>query len=999
MRKLILLLNIIFFISTGFAQVIVTLQQPPQYQFKLENMWKVILTNPTSASYSVYLEGFATESTSGLIVDATTATFTLPPGTRIVTSGDIMPISVRSSNGKYDRVVKNIGGVPTGDYEICVSVINADDGSVIGSQCIQQQVMNLTQVELLQPENGAIFSSLEALSQNSNKEETFEKRFVTGKNSFGQTSKENQKKFDPQPTDSTQKLSNEISLSKSLENASNRISIDIKDYDEKIEIVNGSFIVFNWLPPTPVDASQLITYSIKITEKFGQQSSYDALQSNPAFYRQSNIYSTIFQFPVAAREFTAGKSYAWQVNAYINGTLVSTSEVRDFTFGKNEAGLKQKKPQKQLGLPGGLSGLTNIGYSKNFKPFSNNAASPVLMNPLGDIINFSGSAKLETQTARREGFNSEVPERFTNLEIYPVLTIYGLPFSSNILLSSQQQPSKQSMNSFGLNFDLKTFQSNLLERVSAKADELAKSEELGLAELNDNLEKLDALKIQLKALEENPVNSEEIDSLKSNLAALEEANKMMGSAEEMKSKIESMRDPENLKESLDEFDLLSGTEKIFMSVQTIGFGINYPDYTPHTLRGVPVNGINIEINPAFFYLAFAGTANQKGIENTAYRRNLFAGRFGVGAKDESHFHFTGLYAKDDEHSIVVGTDNLSLTPKANYLFGIEGKLALFDDDLTLEGEAVGSMLTRDVRSADLENDAIPKFIKNLVHPKISSSVDFMYAAKASYSLEETSTKISMGMKMIGPGFTSLGVPNLRTDYFGYEGKLDQKFMKRRISLSTSFKNQRDNLIDWKSYTTTTTSVNVNLGLRFPNLPSLNFIYSPYFQKNNTSEPAKIVDNKTSLLSVMTSYSYPIMEFQSSTNLSFSLQQTKTFSGIADFSTDNFMVTQTATFITPLTFAGTFGIIHLKPAGDYSRITTFDLSASFPIFEIVQSTLGFRIALEKDKNKKFGLYGGASVSILDNYMFDVSVEQSTYSEWNFLTEYSDLVLRATIQAAW
>ena len=602
MRKLILLLNIIFFISTGFAQVIVTLQQPPQYQFKLENMWKVILTNPTSASYSVYLEGYATESTSGLIVDATTATFTLPPGTRIVTSGDIMPISVRSSNGKYDRVVKNIGGVPTGDYEICVSVINADDGSVIGSQCIQQQVMNLTQVELLQPENGAIFSSLEALSQNSNKEETFEKRFVTGKNSFGQTSKENQKKFDPQPTDSTQKLSNEISLSKSLENASNRISIDIKDYDEKIEIVNGSFIVFNWLPPTPVDASQLITYSIKITEKFGQQSSYDALQSNPAFYRQSNIYSTIFQFPVAAREFTAGKSYAWQVNAYINGTLVSTSEVRDFTFGKNEAGLKQKKPQKQLGLPGGLSGLTNIGYSKNFKPFSNNAASPVLMNPLGDIINFSGSAKLETQTARREGFNSEVPERFTNLEIYPVLTIYGLPFSSNILLSSQQQPSKQSMNSFGLNFDLKTFQSNLLERVSAKADELAKSEELGLAELNDNLEKLDALKIQLKALEENPVNSEEIDSLKSNLAALEEANKMMGSAEEMKSKIESMRDPENLKESLDEFDLLSGTEKIFMSVQTIGFGINYPDYTPHTLRGVPVNGINIEINPAFFYL-------------------------------------------------------------------------------------------------------------------------------------------------------------------------------------------------------------------------------------------------------------------------------------------------------------------------------------------------------------------------------------------------------------
>lgn len=913
------------------AQVIIQFQQPPQYQFKMEHMWKVTLINPTSSTYQIYLYGTATESNSGLIAEATTAIFILKPGIHIVSAGDFMPISVRTANEKYDKVVQNIGGVPSGEYEICVSIINADDAYVMATQCVQHEVMNLTQIELIGPDDNSFIESGRVLTQ----------------------------------------------LQSSLEGM-----------HENIQIVNGSYLVFSWLPPAPIGSFQQVTYSIRITEILGMQSSYDALQSNPAFYEQDDLYTTIFQYPSIARELSPGKRYAWQINAYINQVLISKSEVREFAFGKYEAAITQKEPQKKSGsktgfiqsglLPAGLS----VSYSENFYRINN------VGNSQSDIV-FSGSTKLETQSARRQGYKAEVPVRFTNIELYPVLSIYGIPFSSNILLSTQQESAKQSINSFGLNFDFVEFKSKLKQRLSDKAGELINSE---LADKKKDLEN----KVTLKAKLEMTTNQEEIDSLKKVLALLEEAT---GSAEEIKSEIEKLENPENLKQNLERFNLISGSEKILMGIQAFGIGTTYPNYTPHTLSGVPVSGVNIEVTPAFLYLAFSGVLNQRAVTNSAYRRNLIAGRIGAGTKEESHLHITGLYINDDEFSIVTDSANLTLTPKANYIFGLEGKLRLFGNKLIFEGETVGSVLTRDVRAADLEHDAIPRFVRKLVQPKISSSVDFMYAAKTSYNLEETSTKISLGMKMIGPGFTSLGVPNLRTDYLGYKGKIDQKLFNRRISILTSFKTQRDNLIDWKSYTTTTTVFNLNFAMRFPRLPALSLIYAPYFQRNNTSDQTKKIDNRTSMYSVITSYSYRILEFQSSTNFAFSLQKTKSFAGMSDFSTDNYMITQIASFDLPVTFALSLGIIHLKPAGAYSRISTFEFSTSFPIFEILQSTIGFRNAIEKDKNKKFSLYFGTSVTLLENYIIDFRAESYNYSEWDFLTDYSDIILRATLQAAW
>jgi len=129
MQKLKFIL-LVLLLTSSFAysqsgKIIIILKQPPPYGFKLEKMWNVTLVNNSQETYSIYLRGVATEMTEGFIVDAVTGTFTLPPGVKVVTASDTKPIKINETNKKYEDVVKNVGTVPSGSYDICVYVINS----------------------------------------------------------------------------------------------------------------------------------------------------------------------------------------------------------------------------------------------------------------------------------------------------------------------------------------------------------------------------------------------------------------------------------------------------------------------------------------------------------------------------------------------------------------------------------------------------------------------------------------------------------------------------------------------------------------------------------------------------------------------------------------------------------------------------------------------------------------------------------------------------------
>ena len=842
------------------AQVTVVLQQPPPYQFRLENMWKVTLINPTQITYRVYLKGTASESLQGPIVSATSAAFLLLPGAKVVNSNELVPLSVNVINSKYSDVIKNIGDVPTGDYEICVSAVNAETGIELGSQCMDAQTQNLSQVELLQPENNTRFFS-----------------GVVAENNF-----------------------EDIGNSK---------------------IITNSFITFSWMPPAPVPAGVKLSYSINIVEMYGNQSAYDALLSNRSFYINQNISSNVFLYPVEGRSFINKKRYAWKVGAYLNGTLVSESESWEFTYTENSQAKKENiKPVSP----------DTTGYGVNYvtrKPVQvASIDNAQLMNMIYDDQKedksvppflFSGTAKVNLDAGYKKLPFSEMPNNVLTAELNPSISIYGIPFTANFLVSTQQSSNKQSINSASFNFDFDTFKSQLTSRLENKVSELA-----------------------------------------------------------------------------------TGWEKLLLGVNALGIGTNYPSYSDYTLKGVPITGINMEINPGIFYAAFAASKNQRGIDNSAYQRNIIAGRLGIGKKEGTHFFFTGLYAKDDENSISVSPTNSTLTPKANYVFGAETKLAMFNDHLTIEGEGNVAVLTRDTRDAELQIDGIPAFIKNLVSPKVSTSFDYSYSGKISYNNTASATKISFALKMIGPGYTTLGAPDLRNDQLAYEAKVDQGFLSKKITIGTFFKSSHDNLIDWKSSTTTMNAFGLNLGLNFPKLPFFQFSYSPYVQKNNSSVPAQKIENKTNMLSVVTGYNWIMDKSNFLTNIAYTSNEAKSLSGLSDDNTNSISITEAVSFNSPVSFAGTWGLIKTSSPLFNSNIDNLDLSVNAAFSEFLNNTIGINIASERSMNKKTGIYVNTTYTPLKYLNLSARLEETTYTSLtNSSTNYNELLFNLVVNVTW
>ena len=145
--------------SILYSQVSVILDQPPPYQFKTEDLWKVTLTNPGN-SEQVYLFGTVGNTTKRL-VDARTGVFTLPQGTKRVNARELSPIDVTKYSDEVENTLNKTGTFQTGLYNICVYVYSASTNQVLGSFCNDFEVLNLTEPELIFPDNEDVVRELQ----------------------------------------------------------------------------------------------------------------------------------------------------------------------------------------------------------------------------------------------------------------------------------------------------------------------------------------------------------------------------------------------------------------------------------------------------------------------------------------------------------------------------------------------------------------------------------------------------------------------------------------------------------------------------------------------------------------------------------------------------------------------------------------------------------------------------------------------------------------------
>jgi len=154
-------------ITTG-QQVTLSLRQPPPNQFALTDLWQltVIYVSATGAAappITVRLVGTVRtvdlRQQGGLIVTATTSTFTLNGGTRIFTSQSInaaAPIQVQWTNQKIRDAVSATGQFPTGQYSACVELfmISGNGTRSLATDCINVSVELTSPPMLISPAAG-----------------------------------------------------------------------------------------------------------------------------------------------------------------------------------------------------------------------------------------------------------------------------------------------------------------------------------------------------------------------------------------------------------------------------------------------------------------------------------------------------------------------------------------------------------------------------------------------------------------------------------------------------------------------------------------------------------------------------------------------------------------------------------------------------------------------------------------------------------------------------
>ena len=120
----------------------------------------------------------------------------------------------------------------------------------------------------------------------------------------------------------------------------------------------------------------------------------------------------------------------------------------------------------------------------------------------------------------------------------------------------------------------------------------------------------------------------------------------------------------------------------------------------------------------------------------------------------------------------------------------------------------------------------------------------------------------------------------------------------------------------------------------------------------------------------------------------------------NYSNKNFMLNQSLSFSIPLTLGASFGLTQSKLFQDYSKITFFDLNASYVLFNVWQNTFGISHAKELNRNNKFGVYLNSVWQLPVIGSLGLRIEKNLYKDnVQGSNNYDEFILKATITSNW
>lgn len=104
--------------------------------------------------------------------------------------------------------------------------------------------------------------------------------------------------------------------------------------------------VLSWHPPMPYSGSMY--FRLMLTEKKQARNGTEAMLKNAPLLLLDNITGTTLMYPANYPELKEGATYYWQVIAYQQGVIISTSEVWEFTVKCREDAIADNDSYREL---------------------------------------------------------------------------------------------------------------------------------------------------------------------------------------------------------------------------------------------------------------------------------------------------------------------------------------------------------------------------------------------------------------------------------------------------------------------------------------------------------------------------------------------------------------------------------------------------------------------------------------------------------------------------
>jgi hypothetical protein len=738
--------------------------------------------------------------------------------------------------------------------------------------------------------------------------------------------------------------------------------------------VADNLVVWSWFMQPSSTNGAVIRCELRVVEILEGQTPEEALRVNPPVIVRSDLTATAWQTSAAVRSFLAGHRYAWRVTAFNNGAVASESEIWSFRYNTPlpvdsssvnslaDAHLLPTPDTAPKDVPPGADAVASSS------PDTSAQAGPVRPAP----FRISGRSTITLETADRRGVLSEAPARYARLEVDPRIELFNAPFEFSAIVTTERNFRRSDVNrgAFTLRNTSRDLRVLVQQRLEARIEDLNAQRR---SVVHDSLREF--LNLDSAAFDKR------IDDLQ---------------------RLESL-DPASNIETLRGLGLITSADEVLLNLPELGFGKVAPRYSELFFNNVTINGGSFAYNPGNLIVGASVGALQREVNLTGFSleplqrdssigepeffRNIYGGRVGYGRHNGSNIVAAVMYADDDRQSRFVSglldSTATRISRQENYVLGVSGRLRFDSLGLLFDGEINSSLFNDNLAGGEVTNNGTAVGVAKIFgrqNLRTSSLADISYAARGSWQFDGRNARIFGGLRMVGPGYRSVGVAGLRNDLIRYDGGYEHLLFDRTVRINgvagrelTGFvlRNATQSLID---------RLGASLDYRPHALPSLALSYASNVQNITLPGDTATQHSRVDQFGFGSAYSYRVGAERLTSNVTANLQKGSSSDSSAQFTSMIFGLATRVAFRFPVSLFITVSqaqtMTHEEP--EAKPVRSGDISLTWMPDPSWSATGGVRANLEKARTT-FGLYFEAQAEIVDLLTLQLRLERNTSTE--------------------